>query len=93
MKTTKSLSVSLPTKELREMERKAKQENRTVSELIRELYRRYVSDAARQEFGRAVAELRTEAAGTPAGRLTMRQIDAEIATSRRKRRRSAKAAR
>ena len=93
MKTIKSFSVSLPTKELREMERRAKQEKRTMSELVRELYRRYVSDAARQEFGRAVAALRDEAAGTVASRLTMRQIDAEITATRRSRRHSVKSAR
>jgi hypothetical protein len=93
MKNIKSVSVSLPTKELRDMERKAKQENRTMSELIRELYRRYVSDATRQELGRAVADLRADAAGRPASRLTMGQINAEIAASRRNRRRSTKPAR
>jgi len=50
------------------MERTAKKENRTMSELIRELYRRYVSDEARREFGRALENLRTEAARTPAGK-------------------------
>jgi Arc/MetJ-type ribon-helix-helix transcriptional regulator len=89
MRTTKTLSVSLPPNQLKEMERTAKKENRTMSELIRELYRRYVSDEARREFGRALENLRTEAARTPAGKLTMRQIDAEIAASRRERRRRA----
>ena len=89
MRTTKTLSVSLPPNQLKEMERTAKKENRTMSELIRELYRRYVSDEARREFGRALENLRTESARTPAGKLTMRQIDAEIAASRRERRRRA----
>ena len=89
MRTTKTLSVSLPPNQLKEMERTAKKENRTISELIRELYRRYVSDEARREFGRALENLRTESARTPAGKLTMRQIDAEIAASRRDRRRRA----
>ena len=89
MRTTKTLSVSLPPNQLKEMERTAKKENRTMSELIRELYRRYVSDEARREFGRALENLRTEAARTPAGKLTMRQIDAEIAASRIDRRRRA----
>ena len=42
------------------MERTAKKENRPMSELIRELYRRYVSDEARLEFSRALDRLRTE---------------------------------
>jgi hypothetical protein len=69
------------------MERTAKKENRTMSELVRELYRRYVSDEARREFGRALEALRGEAANTPASRLTMRQIDAQIAAARRARKR------
>jgi len=54
MKLTRRLSVSLPANQLKEMERTAKKENRTVSELIRELYRRYISEEARHEFGRAL---------------------------------------
>jgi len=46
-----------------------------------------VSDEARREFARAVDTLRTEAAKTPAAKLTMRQIDAEIAAARRERKR------
>jgi Arc/MetJ-type ribon-helix-helix transcriptional regulator len=83
----KTLSVSLPPNQLKEMKRTAKKENRTMSELIRELYRRYTSDEARREFGRALKDLRGEAAKTPAGKLTMRQIDAEITASRRARKR------
>ena len=69
------------------MERTAKKENRTMSELIRELYRRYVSDEARREFGRALEPLRSQTAKTPAAKLTMRQVDAEILAARRVRRR------
>jgi len=87
MRTTKTLSVSLPPNQLKEMERTAKKENRTMSELVRELYRRYTSDEARREFGRALKDLRAEAAKAPAGKLSMSQIDAEIAASRRTRKR------
>ncbi len=45
MRTSKTLSVSLPPEQLKEMEKVAKQENRTMSELIREAWRRY-------QFGR-----------------------------------------
>jgi metal-responsive CopG/Arc/MetJ family transcriptional regulator len=69
MRTTKTLSVSLPPNQLKEMERTARKENRTMSELIRELYRRYVSDEARREFGRSLVDLRSQAAKTPAGKL------------------------
>jgi Arc/MetJ-type ribon-helix-helix transcriptional regulator len=88
MRTTKTISVSMPPSQWKAMVRTAKKENRTMSELVRELYRRYIADSARQEFGRAVETLRTEAAKTPAGKLTMRQIDAEIAAARRERRRT-----
>jgi Arc/MetJ-type ribon-helix-helix transcriptional regulator len=85
MRTTKTLSVSLPPSQLKDMERTAKKENRTMSELVRELYRRYKTDQARQEFGSALDALRREAAKTPASKLTMRQIDKEIAAARRAR--------
>ena len=39
------------------------------------------------EFARAVETLRTDAAKTPTAKLTMRQMDAEIATARRERKR------
>jgi len=56
-----------------------------MSGLIRELYRRYKSDQARQEFGPVLEALRTEAAKTPASKLSMRQVDREIAAARRAR--------
>lgn len=79
-----ALAISaLPPDQLRDMERTAKKENRTMSELVRELYRRYVADQARQEFGRTLKILRAEAASTSAGRL----IDREIGAARRARKR------
>jgi hypothetical protein len=87
MRTTKTLSVSLPPSQIKEMERTAKRENRTMSELIRELYERYTSDEARREFGGALEDLRAAAAKTPTAKLSMLQIDAEIAASRRTRKR------
>jgi hypothetical protein len=50
-----------------------------MSELIRDIYRR--------QFRRALESLRAQAANTPASKLTMRQMDAEIAAARRARRR------
>jgi hypothetical protein len=69
------------------MERTAREENRTISELIRKLYLRYASDQARREFGRTLQALRDEAAKSPASRLTTRQIEAEVAAARRDRKR------
>jgi len=73
------------------MERTAKKENCTMSGLIRELYRRYVAGEARNEFGRALDVLRAEAANSPAGKLSMRQIDREIEAARRAKRSKARA--
>ena len=41
MRTTENLTVSLPPAVKREMERVAKRENRTLSELVRETFRQY----------------------------------------------------
>ena len=87
MRTTKTLSVSLPQSQLKQMVRTAKRENRTMSELVREAYRRYVAASDRRELGVAVEALRAEASAAPAGKLSMRQIDAEITAARRARRR------
>ena len=87
MRTTKTISVSMPPNQLRDMERMAKKENRTMSALIRELYQRYISDEARRSFGRALEALREETASTRASKLIMRQIDAEIAVACRSRKR------
>lgn len=68
----------------------AKREHRTMSELMREALRRYLADRARdQQIERlkmAVETLRSETKATPAGKLTMRQIDAEIRAACQKRR-------
>jgi predicted DNA-binding ribbon-helix-helix protein len=82
MRTTKTFSVSLPPEQLKEMERTARNENCTMSELVGELYRRYRADEARREFAHTLATLRAEAAKTPAGKLTPAQIDREIAAVR-----------
>jgi len=83
MRTTKTISVSLPPKQLKEMERVARRENRTLSELVRETFRRY------QEGGRLPATLAEalvwvrEDAKRKGVRLTQREINAEIAAMRR----------
>ena len=88
MRATKTLSLSLPPGQLAEMKRTAKKEKRTMSEFVGELYRRYAADADRLEFARALESLRAEAAGTPAAKLSMRRMDAEIAAARRERKRA-----
>jgi hypothetical protein len=83
MRTTKTISFSLPPKQLKEMERVARRENRTLSELVRETFRRY------QESGPLPATLAEalgwvrEDAKRKGVRLTQREINAEIAAVRR----------
>ena len=58
MRTTKTLSISLPPAQLKEVEKLAKKENRTLSELIREALRRYSYQRQLEEintYGRAKA--------------------------------------
>jgi uncharacterized protein YigA (DUF484 family) len=50
MRTTKSLTISLPPEQLREMEKTAKKENRTMSELMREAFRRYQTEQAERRL-------------------------------------------
>ena len=59
MRTTKTLSISMPPAQLKDMEKLAKKENRTMSELIREALRRYEFERRMEEInacGRARAE-------------------------------------
>lgn len=58
MRTTKTLSISLPPAQLRDVEKLAKKEHRTLSELIREALRRYQIERdmdAFNAYGRAKA--------------------------------------
>jgi len=61
MRSTKVVSLSLPPDLAREVERVAKQEGRTKSELFREAFRRYVEDRqwrALQRYGRGRVQSR-----------------------------------
>lgn len=98
MRTAKTLSISLPPQQLKAAEKLARRENRTISELFREAFRRYEQQAipvldnpARlkklDELKAAVDLLHQEAKQKGLNKLTMRQIDAEIAAARRERRR------
>jgi CopG family transcriptional regulator/antitoxin EndoAI len=59
MKTTANISITMPIAMLREAERLAKRENRTMSELIREALRHYRRDREWEEtlaYGRSKAK-------------------------------------
>lgn len=96
MRTSRSLTISLPPQQLREMERTAKKENRTLSELLREAFRRYqreeedrqlAADPVRQrrllELKKVVDQLRQEAAETGLDKMTTREINAAVTAARR----------
>jgi Arc/MetJ-type ribon-helix-helix transcriptional regulator len=88
MRTTKTISVSLPPDQLREMEKAAKREHRTLSELVRELFREYQKRQkfpANFELLAALHAVQEDARLIGLDKLSMRQIDAEVAATRRAR--------
>jgi hypothetical protein len=89
MRTTKTISVSLLPRQMKSAERIAKKENRTMSELVGEALRRYEEGtllAAPSTLAEAVRLLREDARAKGTDKLTMREIDAEVAAVRRGRR-------
>jgi Arc/MetJ-type ribon-helix-helix transcriptional regulator len=91
MRTTRTISISLPPAQLRTVERIARKENRTMSELVREALRQYerMLTPAPANLAEAVRLLREDARQKGADKLTARDINAEIAAVRRGRRRKA----
>ncbi len=94
MRTTKTLSISLPPAQLRQAERMARSENRTMSELVREALRRYEehtasSQAAREALAFALQAAQRDAARKGTDRLPPSRINAEIAAVRKARARKA----
>ena len=62
MRVTKTWTISLPPKLVREAERTAKEENRTKSELVREALRFYLEERRWRKLQRATA-IRAESLG------------------------------
>jgi metal-responsive CopG/Arc/MetJ family transcriptional regulator len=88
MRTSRTLSVSLPPAQLKRVERLAKRENRTLSELVREALRHY--EQKRQvpinyDLIAALCAVQDSARRTGLDKLTEREIDTEVTASRRKR--------
>jgi metal-responsive CopG/Arc/MetJ family transcriptional regulator len=73
MRTTKVLSVTLPEAMLKEAKKRAKKENRTMSELVREALRRYEALQSLREL-QAYGEERAREAGI----LTEEDVDRVI---------------
>jgi len=93
MRTTKTLSVSLPPAQLKRAERLAKRENRTLSELVREALRHYEQKQDSPINYDLIAALRTVQEGAKrAGldKLTGREIDAEVTAYRKEKDRKIK---
>lgn len=87
MRTTENLTVSLPPAIKRDMERAAKKENRTMSELIRETWRQYRRPTAPdiyqliRQMAPTPPEMRAmqnEAGRQGTDKLTMAQIQREV---------------
>src|ERR1700730_362354 len=88
MRTSKTLSVSLPPAQLKRAERLAKRENRTLSELVREALRQYEQKQAAPVNYDLIAALRAvQESAKRAGldKLTEGEIDAEVRAVRRER--------
>jgi len=99
MRTSKVLSITMTPAMAKQAERLAQKENRSMSELMREAFRRYQQPSApptttmdMREYVRTVAPpdaalraIREEAKRKGTGKLTMREIDREIRAARRER--------
>lgn len=89
MRTSRTLSVSMPPTQLRQVERLAKKENRTLSELVREALRRYQQKQESPVNTELIAALRAvqeDARQAGLDKLPQRAINAEVAAYRRERR-------
>jgi len=74
MRTTKLISVSLMPDFLEEIERIAKAENRTKSELVREALRRYIEDRKWEQLIR-YAQVKAAATGLATAEEIQRLVD------------------
>jgi len=90
MRTTKSVSISLPPEQFKAAERLAKKQNRTMSELFREGLRRLEqeeqprpSPAALAEFREIVRLIREDAKRAGLDKMTQAEINAEVDAARR----------
>jgi predicted DNA-binding protein len=93
MRTTKVYSITMPPEMAKEAERLARKEHRTMSELMREALRSYQQNAVDLEVREYIRQIapappallatRQEARSKETYKLTMRQIDREVAAVRR----------
>ena len=92
MRNTKVYSITMPPEMAKQVERLARKENRTMSELVREALRRYQAQPILdvRDYIRSIAPappayqaIRAEAQRKASDKLSMSQIDREIAAVRR----------
>lgn len=91
MRNTKTLSISLAPMQYKMAQRLAKKQSRTMSELFREGLRRLEREdrmGVNNELLSALRAVQDDARRAGLHKMTMREIDAEIAAARRKGRRS-----
>jgi Arc/MetJ-type ribon-helix-helix transcriptional regulator len=89
MRTSRTLSISMPPTQLRQAERLAKKENRTLSELVREALRQYQQKQASPVNTELIAALRAvheDARRSGSDKLPQRAINAEVSAYRREQR-------
>jgi Arc/MetJ-type ribon-helix-helix transcriptional regulator len=95
MRTTKVYSITMPPDMARQAERLAKKENRTMSELMREALRRYQQPSVVLDVREYIRQLsptpqpyqaiRADARRKGSNKLSMQQIDREVAAVRQRR--------
>jgi Arc/MetJ-type ribon-helix-helix transcriptional regulator len=95
MRTTKSVTISLPREQLKTAKRLAKKQRRTMSELFREALRRLEqeeewrpSPVALAQFGKLVRSVQQEARHAGLDKISLREINAEVEAVRKERRQS-----
>src|SRR5579864_6797459 len=99
MRTTKTVSISLAPEQYKAAERLAKKQSRTMSELFREGLRRLEQEDARRrgtintELLAALRAVQEEARRAGLDKMSMREIDAEVAAYRREQRAKGKSKR
>ncbi len=88
MRTSRTLSISMPPTQLKQVESLARKENRTMSELVREALRQYQQkqDAPiNYDLIAALRAVQESAKSTGLDKLTEREIDAEVIAHRKQR--------
>jgi hypothetical protein len=88
MRNTKTLSISLAPEQYKTAERLARKQSRTMSELFREGLRRLEREdkmGVNTELVAALRAVQEDARSVGLDKMTMREINAEIAAARRER--------